>query len=73
MGGRKAWKNGDEAIEYAKDVVLADFESEGDGDVISKLLKDFYNAEINVTEQEIANEMERLLPIAHKKISGGNK
>jgi len=66
----KMSKNVDEANAYAKDVVLSDFESEGDGDVIAKLLKDFYNAEIEVSEQEIIAEMDRLLPIARAEILG---
>jgi len=66
----KMGKNIDEANAYAKDVVLSDFESEGDSDVIAKLLKDFYNAEIEVSEQEIIAEMDRLLPIARAEILG---
>lgn len=66
----KLGKAGEEAVQYAKDVVLVDFEAEGDQDVIGKLLKDFYNAEINITEAEITTEMERLLPIAQKQIIG---
>ena len=69
----KLGKTGDEATAYAKDVVLVDFEVEGDSDVIGKLLKDFYDAEIIITEQEITSEMERLLPIAQNKIIGDNK
>ncbi len=69
----KLGKTGDNAVAYAKDIVMVDFEVEGDSDVISKLLKDFYDAEITITEQEITSEMERLLPLAQKKISGDNK
>ena len=70
---QKLGKTGEEAAEYAKDTVLVDFEAEGDDDVIGKLLKDFYNAEIPITEAEITAEMERLLPIAQKQIAGNNK
>lgn len=66
----KLGKTGEEAVQYSKDVVLVDFEAEGDQDVIGKLLKDFYSAEINITEAEITAEMERLLPIAQKQIIG---
>ena len=69
----KLGKTGEEATQYAKDIVLVDFEGEGDDDVIGKLLKDFFNAEIAITEAEINAEMERLLPIAYKKISGDSK
>jgi hypothetical protein len=63
-------KTGEAATEYAKEVVLADFDIEGDGDVIAKLLKDFYNAQVEVGEKEIIAEMERLLPIARSEIVG---
>jgi len=66
----KLGKTGEDAAQYAKDVVLVDFEGEGDNDVIGKLLKDFFHAEINITEAEINAEMERLLPIAHKQVAG---
>lgn len=68
----KMGKDADEANAYAKDVVLSDFEVEGDSDVIAKLLKDFYNAEIEISEQEIIAEMDRLLPIAKSQILGTN-
>ena len=66
----KLGKAGDDAVQYAKDIVLVDFEVEGDSDVIGKLLKDFFDAGVGVTEQEIKHEMERLFPIARDKIAG---
>ena len=65
----KLEKTGEEADKYALSVVEADMESEGHGDVIAKLLKDFYDAEVSVSEQEIVAEMERLLPIAREKVN----
>ncbi len=66
----KLGKTGESAEQYAKDLVLVDFEAVGNDDIVSKLLKDFFNAEIQVTEAEINAEMERLLPIAHRQITG---
>ncbi len=66
----KLGKTGDNATAYAKEVVLVDFEVEGDSDVIGKLLRDFHEAGIDISEQAIVKEMERLLPIARKEISG---
>ena len=69
----KLGKTGDAATEYAKEVVLADFDLEHDGvkhDIVAKLLKDFYNLRIEVSEKEIRAEMERLLPIARVEILG---
>lgn len=65
--------SGDEATKYAKDLILADFEAEGDRDVVAKLLRDFHKAGVTVTEQEINSEMERLMPIARKQIVGEEK
>jgi hypothetical protein len=62
---KKLGKSDEIAEQYAKDVVMADFESSGDNDVIEKLLKDF--------TQEIQAEMERLLPIAREQIEGAKK
>lgn len=69
----KLGKKGAEAEQYAKDVVLADFEISGDGDVALKLLKDFASAKINMGEKDIRAEMERLLPVARKQIVGEEK
>jgi len=66
----KLGKTGEDAAQYAKEVVLSDFEVEGDSDVVEKLLKDFYNAEIPLTEAEIRKEMERLMPLAQEKVLG---
>lgn len=65
-------KNGDEAEQYAKDVVLADFEMPGDGDMLAKLLADFKRADMNVTEADIRLEMDRLMPQARLDILGKN-
>ncbi len=66
----KMGKDGAEAMEYAKDIVLTEFESSGSGDVIEKLLKDFGQAHIQVTEKEIQAEMDKLAPVARKQIMG---
>jgi len=59
------------AEQYAKDVVMADFENSGD--VVSKVLKDFTHAGIKISEKEVRTEMERLLPVARKQIMGEEK
>lgn len=66
----KLGKTADEATAYAKDVVLVDFEEEGDADVIGKLLKDFFDADIEISEKQVIAEMEKLLPIAKQQIMG---
>lgn len=66
----KLGKTGESAEQYAKDVVVADFEVAGDNDVVEKLLKDFTAAGIALSAKDIQDEMERLLPEARKQILG---
>ena len=47
-------KSGDEAATYAKEVVAADFEEAGDGDVVRKVLADLTAKGVAMTEQEIS-------------------
>ena len=68
----KLGKTGDDANNYAKDVVMADLDNSGENDVIDKLLKDFGRASVAVTITEINAEMARLLPIAKQQILLGN-
>lgn len=67
----KLGKTGEDAVQYAKDVVIADLEAVGNEDVIDKLLKDFGRAGLTISINEINAEMERLLPIAQKQILEG--
>ncbi len=69
----KLGKTGAEAEAYAKDIVMADFETEGDNDVVFKLIKDFSQQNLPVSEQEIRAEMARLLPIARDQILADKK
>jgi hypothetical protein len=47
-----------EAESYAKDVVRADFEEAGDGDVVRKVLGDLTAAGVETTEAEIRQTLE---------------
>ena len=47
-----------EAEAYAKDVVRADFEEAGDGDVIRKLIGDLTSAGVDVDEARIRDALE---------------
>lgn len=61
----------DEHESYAKDVMAADFEEPGDGDVLRKVLSDFQKAGLAVSEKEVREEMHRLLGVAREQIHGG--
>jgi hypothetical protein len=60
----KLGKSGAEAEAYAKDVVAADFEEAGDGDVLRKVLADLTAKGLAVTETDIRAKMSELLATA---------
>ncbi|MEZ5690993.1 MAG: DUF1476 domain-containing protein [Rickettsiales bacterium] len=64
----KLGKTGQDADEYAKEVVIADFEEVGDNDVINKIIRDFTSARVTASENEIISKMSELLPVAKAKI-----
>ena len=53
--------SGDAVGEYAKSVVIADLQEAGDGDVFRKVLGDFRDRAIGVTETELRAKMAELL------------
>lgn len=62
-------KSGADAEAYAKEVVLADFEEAGDGDVARKVAKDL--AGKGVTEQTVQAKMTELLAEAVRQLQAG--
>jgi hypothetical protein len=48
---------GDAALAYARDVVAADFEEAGDGDIVRKVLADLRAKDLVITEQAIRAKM----------------
>ncbi len=61
--------SGDEAENYAKEVVKSDFEEPGDEDVFRKLRGDFDAQHVEVSDHQIRREMEQLLALAMQQIS----
>lgn len=59
-------KSGADAEAYAKEVVLADFEEEGDNDVVRKVVKDLEPK--SVSEQDVRAKMAELLAVAVEQI-----
>src|SRR5262245_58314912 len=53
--------SGDAANAYAKDVVMADFEEAGDGDVLKKVQNDFAAKGIAMSEQDLRRSMNDLM------------
>lgn len=64
-------KSGDAANEYAKSVVLADFEEAGDEDVVRKVKSDLEAAGVAVADTEIRSRMVELLATAITEIEAG--
>ena len=61
----KLGKTGDEATEYAKSVVIADFEEAGHEDVVRKVAADLGD---RATADEIRAKMAELLPVAKSQV-----
>lgn len=62
-------KSGPDADAYAKEVVLADFEEDGDQDVVRKVVTDL--SAKGVTEQQVRAKMNELLGEAVKQLQTG--
>ncbi|MGV7212042.1 DUF1476 domain-containing protein [Bradyrhizobium sp. UFLA05-112] len=62
---------GDAATAYAKEVVAADFEEAGDGDVLRKVLGDFSAKGVALTEQAIRTKMNELAAVAAIEVKAG--
>jgi hypothetical protein len=62
-------KSGAEADDYAKEVVVADFETAGDEDVFRKVRADFDAGNVAQTDQQIRMKMHELLQTAIEQLS----
>lgn len=60
--------SGAPADDYAKSVVIADLEEAGDDDVVRKVRGDLEKAGLTRTDDQIRQEMARLLPVARQQI-----
>jgi len=63
--------SGDAATGYSKEVVAADFEEAGDGDVLRKIMGDFAAKNVAVTEQAMRAKMNELLAVAAAEVKAG--
>lgn len=67
----KLGKTGTDAAAYAKSVVMADFEEQGDHDVFRKLRGDFDAARVAQSDHQIRRTMDELLAKAVADIKAG--
>lgn len=65
----KLGMSGDAATAYAKEVVAAVFE--GDGDVLKKVLRDIKAKGADLTEQDLRNRMDALMVDAIAQVKAG--
>lgn len=57
------------AKSYAKQVVMADFEEPGDGDVIRKVMGDLAKSHPEITEQDITIKLSEFLQVAFEQLT----
>ncbi len=62
---------GEAANAYAKEVVAADFEEAGDGDVLKKVLGDLTAKGQAITERDVRAKMDELLAVAAAQVKAG--
>lgn len=65
----KLGKSGDEAAAYAKEVVAAVFE--GDGDVLRKVIADVKAKGVDITEEQLRAKMDELMAQAVAQVKAG--
>lgn len=58
----------EKAQDYAKEVVLSDFEEPGDDDVVRKVLKDFADHGVDMDEARLRRQMASLMDEAVRQI-----
>jgi hypothetical protein len=59
---------GDAVEAYAMEVVASDFEEVGDQDVVRKVMKDFADKGVDLTEEQLRHEKAALLEVARRSV-----
>jgi hypothetical protein len=67
----KLGKSGTDAEAYAKEVVMADFDTPGDDDVFAKIRKDFDANGVAQSDHQIRRTMDELMQTAIEEIKAG--
>jgi hypothetical protein len=65
--------SGASAEEYAKEVVVADFDKPGDADVLEKVLDDFTEKGLGITDTQVREQMDKLTETARQQIMKESK
>jgi len=64
----KMGMSGSEVAAYAKTVVIADLDEPGPEDVIRKVMADFAKHGVNISEDDVRTELERLMGVAIEQV-----
>jgi hypothetical protein len=67
----KLGKSGEDAGAYAKEVIAAEFEEDGDADVVRKVIGDLSAKGIAIGEDEIRARMDELMLVAIAQVKAG--
>jgi len=70
MLAEKFGMTGDAAQAYAKEVVIADLDEPGDEDVIRKVMADIAEKGIDMSEDEVRNQLNAMESVAVQQIAG---
>ena len=60
--------SGDAADDYAKEVVVSNFDRPGDEDVLEKVLKDFTDKGLDISASRLRKEMDGLMETARAQV-----
>lgn len=65
----KMGKTGDDAENYAKEVVISDLKEAGDADIIAKVMSDIKEASLDISEEQIVAKLSEFFVIAGEELS----
>lgn len=65
----KMGKTGDDAENYAKEVVISDLKEAGDADIIAKVMTDIKEAGLDISEEQIVEKLSEFFVVAGEELS----
>ncbi|MBO6549920.1 MAG: DUF1476 domain-containing protein [Rhizobiales bacterium] len=65
----KMGKTGDDAENYAKEVVISDLKEAGDADIIAKVMTDIKDAGLDISEEQIVEKLSEFFVVAGEELS----
>ena len=65
----KMGKTGDDAENYAKEVVISDLKEAGDADIIAKVMTDIKEAGLDISQEQIVEKLSEFFVVAGEELS----